>query len=566
MAPAHPDVAPANQRLLEIARERDRLFATDPQQLIPWLFRPCRVRILVVTDGGLDFSANDFGLSAFVQTLLDGSTYYVRFEITLAHRSAVTNAQMMGGHPDIAGRITSFRFDDPSHFGTDRYEEVFLFGISSFGGLTQAELRAVSEFMDSGRGVFATGDHGALGRALCGQIPRVRSMRLWESTSASLDLDEVSMNGRRRNDTNRPGHVATSRFDDQSDDVPQPTSPTMWSRNVGLFTVSYPHPILCGRAGVIDVMPDHPHEGECVEPTDLTATDTFDGYSIVEYPGGSGGQPQPVPEIISTSSVLSGTTSGGKAPTDAHTFGGICAYDGHRADVGRVVTDATWHHFVNINLIGTANAPLSEPAKQFGFLATVAGQQVLEQVKEYYVNLALWLAPSERVRCMNRRILWRLIFHDRLVESLITESRIPFERAEFPLVWRIGAHARDALGRSTSRCQETRIATWLLDLIQARELRRWVDPWWLPRPGPDPVPWYNLDVLVDAAVGGAVLALHEASNDLRPDEVDKVEEAFDSIAARGATAAVKQAVESATKATRTFREVLGGAVDRSTEE
>jgi hypothetical protein len=28
------------------------------------------------------------------------------------------------------------------------------------------------------------------------------------------------------------------------------------------------------------------------------------------------------------------------------------AYDGHRVDLGRSVTDPTWHHFFNINLWG----------------------------------------------------------------------------------------------------------------------------------------------------------------------------------------------------------------------
>ena len=31
---------------------------------------------------------------------------------------------------------------------------------------------------------------------------------------------------------------------------------------------------------------------------------------------------------------------------------GQATYDGHRADVGRVVCDSTWHHFVNVNLTG----------------------------------------------------------------------------------------------------------------------------------------------------------------------------------------------------------------------
>ena len=37
--------------------------------------------------------------------------------------------------------------------------------------------------MDGGGGLFATGDHGALGKALCGEVPRARSMRRWDDSS-----------------------------------------------------------------------------------------------------------------------------------------------------------------------------------------------------------------------------------------------------------------------------------------------------------------------------------------------------------------------------------------------
>lgn len=58
---------------------------------------------------------------------------------------------------------------------------MWLFAVeSSFGpALDAPELRAISEFMDGGGGIFATGDHEDLGVAMCGAIPRVRSMRKW---------------------------------------------------------------------------------------------------------------------------------------------------------------------------------------------------------------------------------------------------------------------------------------------------------------------------------------------------------------------------------------------------
>jgi len=140
--------------------------------------------------------------------------------------------------------------------------------------------------MNGGGGVFATGDHGALGVCLSGSIPRARSMRLWGDTSPNDALNEVSMTGPRRNDTNRIGPSAGSQFNDQSDVVPQPISPKMYQRWTGLWRYSYPHPLLCGPRGVIRVLPDHPHEGQCVLPANTNRSDTFAGYPIVEYPPG----------------------------------------------------------------------------------------------------------------------------------------------------------------------------------------------------------------------------------------------------------------------------------------
>jgi hypothetical protein len=310
---------------------------------------------------GLDFSDDNFGLATFVRSLLDMPGLYVRFVITLAHIGNPSVTAMMAGEARIARRITQFKFDDPAHFAVDMYDEVMLFGIASFFGgrgtasngqpypsdrLADPELRALTDFMNSGGGLFATGDHGNLGRFLGNAVPRARNMRLWQSTSAQNALDEVSMTGERRNDTNRIGSSPESQFDDQSDDVPQVINPRIYSRRTGLFRYTFPHPLLCGPNGVIRVMPDHPHEGECVEPSNNSLQiNEFGAAQGPEYPAANDGGARPLPEIISTSSVLAGTTSSGKDPTVAHTFGGICAYDGHRAGVGRVVTDATLASF-----------------------------------------------------------------------------------------------------------------------------------------------------------------------------------------------------------------------------
>ena len=497
-----------------------------PELHWPYL-RPCTVRLLIVADG-LDFSAQNNGLSTFVQTLLDMPGRHVRFNITLGHIYNVGANEMMGGEPRIARRLTRIRFDDAAHFAPDMYDVVLLFGIAeSFAGrgnnaagqpypaerLADMELRRLTEFMNAGGGLFATGDHGALGRALCHAIPRARGMRLWDSTAPQINIDQVSMDGRLRNDTNRTGPSADSQFDDQSDDVPQSIAPKIYSRSSGIFRALYPHPLLCGPNGIIRVMPDHPHEGECVEPTDTAQNLNFGGATLgAEYPPGAGGTPRPLPEIISWNSVLAGTQSGHKAATVAQTFGGICAYDGHRAGIGRVATDATWHHFVNVNLVGVAGLPDTNP-KGLGFLASAAGQAHFEEIKAYYRNIAVWLSPPERIACMNARLSWGLVWSERVMEAVLSTTRIKLAGTQPHVLRLIGSHARDVLGHTAGQCQSLRI---ILDLVLVRalpDLIPHIDPWW-PEPkrvqGQDDTPWLDLNPLLDISFGGALVALREA--------------------------------------------------------
>ena len=540
-------------------RDRDlRAISEDITSVIHWL-RPCQVKVLIVVDG-LDFSWNNFGLRTFVETLLTTGSY-VRFRITLAHIGSAPVGGMMEDHTAIVDRISGFKFDNAAHFTATKYDVVFLFGIdTSYAGrangypadsLSNAELQVLAQFQNGGGGLFATGDHGALGKPLCHKVARARNMRLWDHTAApESDTDEVSMGGPRRNDTNRLGHNATSEFDDQSDDIPQPLTPKMYSAVNGWFRYSFPHPLLCGPRGVIRVFPDHPHEGECIAPPDPSLSLNYTGPLGAEYPNATDSGPRPLPEVIATLHVLAGTTSGGKDPTVAHSFGGISAYDGHRAGVGRVVTDSTWHHFVNVNLIGdTTVVPASNPKRQ-GFLATPAGQAVLEDIKAYFRNIAVWLARPANISCMRSRLLWSLVYNDRVLEAVLTTRNVKFAELHPKTLWLIGRHARDVLGRYASRCQSRRI---ILDVLPIEVVERipWIDPWNGPRPeeglATDGVPWVDLEPLFDVGLGGALVAINEKFGVPNKQESEKLSDRdINSVAERGAAAAIEVAAGSLT--------------------
>ncbi len=542
-------------------RIAERLTLSDRWRANPgiWdevVWRPCPVRILLVADDFLFFSDEDFGLSDLIEILATESFAFARFVITTAHRSAaVSDARAGIGNPHVRRAIKGFHFDDPAQFNPADFDQVWLFGAErsrpSAGTwapkLPDAEIRELCEFMDGGGGVFATGDHEDLGASLCGFVPRIRAMRQWFFPGPGPQGEPIAppFDGPGRNDTNRVGHDPGFQFDDQSDDIPQDIEPTLYSAHAGIFTeVVWPHPVLCGPNGPIRVLPDHPHESACIVPGDLDWTTTIAGYAVTEFPTPGGGGARPQPEVLATSKVLGGhTTSGKSGTTVARSFGAIGGYDGHRAGVGRIIVDSTWHHYLNINLTGAAGAGLP---KSVGFLATPAGQTVLEEIKAYFRNIALWISRPAKITCMRNWALLTVINSHRLHE--VFDPYVTLDTARLFDYVALGRHARDALGKYASRCQSLR---WTFDLY--RELLEWPPHWidpgdpWRPRfPERDELeggPVVNLDWLGDAAMGGAVLAMRSELFPLEKEFGEGFTDTMSELVQRGARVGLQVAVE-----------------------
>jgi hypothetical protein len=170
-------------------------------------------------DQNTDPSTGDafFGLSEVVATLVSGGPLFSAFTVTKAHRDT-----------DVRGAadIENFRFDQHNISG---YDEIWLVGVAPEGGtpstMSDAELGALGAFMNSGGGVFATGDHEDLGVIMCGRVPRVRAMRKWYYPYPGPNGEPVAPPsiGVDRVETTQPGHNESFvHFDDQSDDIPQP--------------------------------------------------------------------------------------------------------------------------------------------------------------------------------------------------------------------------------------------------------------------------------------------------------------------------------------------------------
>lgn len=441
----------------------------------------CRVKILIVTDsssGGFGEVAG-FHLGQVLKILATDPWPHVRFVVTKAHRQFSPDADV----------IDQIRFDTHN---LSQYDQVWLFGIErSMDPLSAPELRKLSEFMDSGGGVFATGDHENLGLPLAAEVPRVRSMRRWYHPSPGPNGEPVapSQVGAARHDTlvDPPGAPVP----DQSDKVPQTIRPRMYNRSAGTGVIwkiaRFPHPVLCGPNGVIDYLPDHMHEGLCEVPASLSNTFTFDGYTTTEYPTNASGH-QESPEVIAWAASRG---------TNATEFGVLAAYDGHRVGVGRVVVDATWHHWFNINLVGFLAA--TDPASP-SYDPAVVPQW--EEIKAYFRNVGVWLARPGMQGCL-RNGGWLLV--SRYYDILITYRPLDKVRNHLEYYWQVGVFARDALGRLASQCQSHR---WLVEILEWVEFIPF-DPWEQVRPELrlDPPPWLEMEQLELVALGSAVDAV-----------------------------------------------------------
>jgi hypothetical protein len=499
-----------NEPFVTRAIARSRAFAEQFARL----YRRCSIDVLVVADGQLYFNDEDFGLSDFLG-IIGEDPVRASVRITTAHRGNPGAARLNGAKPN-------FVFSDASLAG---FEQVWLFAFDPAGKLSPDEVSAVTRFMQAGKGVFATGDHENLGLAMCGEIPRVRSMRKWYWPGPGPLGEPRAPDGSTasRHDTNRPGRNGAFSFDDQSDAIPQPITPTMYSVMLGINIVErYPHPLLCGPHGPIRVLPDHPHEGECIVPPVLDRVldvgPPGNRMSVTEFPLDSAGH-RVVPDVIATSRMLPGASvpgvpgkDDGKPPIPGGSFGAIGTYDGHRAGVGRIVVDATWHHFININLTGTPTG--SDAEKKLGFLhaATLpAGhpervriERDYAQIRAYFQNIVMWLAPPTTQQCLAHQSLRYVAKSYPLVEEL---ANVRDKRLTFDDHVQIGASGYTALAALTRPCASIRI---LIDLRPPRLLKVFpIDPWH-PVPHPEPPPLLlDTRALELANLGAVLVELHQ---------------------------------------------------------
>lgn len=370
--------------------------------------------VLIVIDGAFLFQNNsstpDFTFTALVSTLTGAG-----FQVTKANREADPHADLPNFNFATSTNLLDF---DVIWMVGDGGRNVSV-NEGTKPPLDAAQLNAIAHFMEQGGGVFAVGDHDSLGSDMCGQIPRVRVMRNWygvndpkRPAALAMVADNFPPLGIGRADTtlinpsgvypatDALGHPTVSPyayFENQSDALPQAIVPTS----------SPAHPILRRNGHDITVFPDHMHEGNTLDVVagfDYAQPSPFGDTSKGEFRAISGHRQ--LPEIIATSqtraqasydvgdpapSVLDSTVAG------AFNVNTLSIYDGQVAGVGRIVTGSTFHHYLDINLVGASNVDTAALNHFVGGDAE-SGQGLstngpaFADIQAVYINITNWLA------------------------------------------------------------------------------------------------------------------------------------------------------------------------------
>lgn len=401
---------------------RQRWALPDWDITFPWWREPSIVRILIYAEGRVSFENGLFRGMAYVTTLLKSRAYfYVDFEIATAHR----NSDCVGASIQGKRKLTELDI-------LNKFDEIWFFGEGDQLSLTVPELDLLKTFMSAPKygGVLVTGDHLDRGKSISGGILRAGKMRKYPSP----DVVEPCWNNSLEEGSD-PNCIFD--FNDQSDDLPQTIELQLFPSLPlpGFKQDSRPHPVLCGPDGPIDVLPDHQHEGQAAAPA-VTPDDRE------EWP--MAGVYQEPPVVIAKGK--------GKEPNSVgRQFDIMSAYDGHNVDVGRIVADASWHHWFDANITGIPGSPIYK-----GFKATPEGEKALKKIDAFFLNCGAWLAPPARQREMRHAAWWSILWTDQIAEL---SPDLPFSH--------LGAQALSALRLYASAAAAS---DWVVGAVPLRDL------------------------------------------------------------------------------------------------
>lgn len=364
------------------------------------------IKILLYTDdpNAIGQGTNLLGLSSMIDRLNAHKPAFADLSVTWKSRSSDSQHHADNKLDGLMAREieeTGEPFDEIWFFGLHQANtERFSLGVFRGGPeseLNAREVEALEKWMkiengSGGGGVLMTGDHNnpvppnllqstngrvsqtaetpqllGLGRALGRWVPRAGALRKWEGPPSTQSDHSLNTLASTEFQTDRvPQVLIHERVNDAGEPDPQ----------------GQPHPLFFYQPrSFINVFPDHRHEGQLVIP-DVLDEDV--------WPSGPTGQPKPC--------VVAFGTDG----RNGERISLVTAYDGDRAGVGRIVADSSWHHYVNINLMGFPHpAPVNSSSDKIG---------------QFYANLAVWLAPKHKRRQMAQAMYVELAEFTQMME------------------------------------------------------------------------------------------------------------------------------------------------------
>jgi hypothetical protein len=366
------------------------------------------IRILFYTDYDdmTDQSCSEFGLSELKKLILFKTAplcgiFTLQIRSINRHRDLVTGQIVKG-----ANKLTRELLD--------QFDEIWFFGYLQTNTLETAEnelgnneVSNLRAWMDAGGGVFVTGDHAnpdprlalddprnkdhqtylGLGRALGHRIPRAGRLRAWEGPPTS-DVSSTDLE-RRDNYNTLVGNLKD--LDDasflQTDAIAQEL----------ILVGKIPHRLFWlffnpdKSITPVTKFPDHMHEGQLLIP------DPLDG----DWP-----TTERKPTIVARG-------RDNRPFKEKRTYPLVIAYDGHVVPgsssgitLGRIVADSSFHHYVNTNLIGFERDACGNPP----------AASDLDQIAQYFANLALWLAPQQVHDQIKQGLIHLLGNHPQILE------------------------------------------------------------------------------------------------------------------------------------------------------
>lgn len=280
-----------------------------------------------------------------------------------------------------------------------QYDELWVFGVAVYKdppiALEATEVEVLKEWMDKGGGLLITGDHSGgeeqcgvhdpktfsnLGRSLGERIKRAGQLRVWEGPptvcmSGPLESRD-NYNTNEGTDPNALDHISF-----QSDGEAQ----TLLHPSTTPHRLFWRHRDASGKIVPITRFPDHPHEGRLLIPRALND----------EWPP------------LSPFPVVAVQGSDKRFPQNPRIYNLVVAYDGDPASVGRIVADSSFHHYINVNIGGLRERDAA------GYPTPDSD---LDQVAQYYGNLALWLLPQTMRDEIKLGLFFRIAEHPDVFE------------------------------------------------------------------------------------------------------------------------------------------------------